>query len=128
MMRKPIKFLWAGMGFTPNAKDVRVEMVIKISDAQACGVHKQSQIEKWIKDVIFQDQINLPANTYLARCNMERPSKGEFYGKIIVSGFVAFEDLHKMAPLYRLISLRTKIRRYVVEITGAKFTRPGGLR
>lgn len=135
-LRKPIVLLYGGLILTPTAKDVRVEMRINLTEAQTSkfyigehlNIHQQAELEKWIDKLIQKEHSNLPPDTYLSRCNLEKPSKGAFFGKIIIQGFIPFDRLFQSLPLYKMIEMRNKIRKHVVEISNTPFTRRRSVR
>ena len=130
--RKPPRWFWGPLQLTPRPAHLNVEFKIHITKEQASKLNPfhekelSALITKWISQ-----ESELYAFR-VSRCNLENPIRegvrSKFFGIIVVTGTITFEELHKSGWAYKLIALKTKIQSHVVEVSTFSFSRVRGVR
>jgi len=123
---------WSGLTMRPRMNSCEVEMKINISKKQAEALDPAKREEAELTIHTLLNPLYL-SNFYVVRCNLENPQKGGngkslFFGTIIIRGHLTLQEMQERSWSSHILALRTNIRKYVVEITGVKFSRVRVLR
>ena len=107
-----------------------ITMRIRISEQQAAAFTPTQRDAAYL-DISSMIPAHLKTFEVL-RCNLENPNRGQgrsnFFGTIVICGKLSSEDLQSRSWASLLLALRVKIKRYVVETSGVKFSRVRVLR